>query len=48
MTRPSDSQQKKENLLKCGLCHSGWPQSKIERKRKERWVLRPCYRTEKT
>ena len=28
--------KKKENLLNCGLCCSGWPQGKTERKRKER------------
>ena len=34
MTRPN--QQKKDNLPNCGLCCPGWPQSKNERKRKER------------
>ena len=34
-SRPSDSQQKRKNLLNSGLCRSGWPQSKTERKRKE-------------
>ena len=27
---------KKENLQNCGFCCPGWPQSKVERKRKER------------
>ena len=35
-TRSSDSEQKEENMLNCGLCCSGRPQSQIERKRKER------------
>ena len=29
-------ERKKENLLNSGLCRSGWPLSKTERKRKER------------
>ena len=33
---------KKENLPNCGLCCSGWPQSKIESKRKEGYVPGPC------
>ena len=42
-TISSDSQQKKkENLPNCGLCCSGWPQGKIERKRKERLVPETC------
>ena len=28
--------KKKENLPNSGLCRSGWPQGKIERKQKER------------
>ena len=36
MTKPNYSQQKQKNLVNCGICYSGWPQSKIERKRKER------------
>ena len=35
-TRFSDIQQNKENLLNSGLCHSGWPQGKTERKQKKR------------
>ena len=38
-TRPSDSQQKKENFPNCGLCCLSRPQGKIERNRK---VPRPC------
>ena len=34
--------KKKENQLNSELCHSGWPQSKTERKWKERYVHRPC------
>ena len=33
--RPSDSQQKTENLPNCWLCHPGRPQIKIERSQKE-------------
>ena len=36
MTRPRNQQIKKEDLPNCGLCCPGWPQSKTERKRKER------------
>ena len=43
-TRSCNNQQKKkkkkENLQNCGLCCSGWSQSKIERKRKEGKVSR--------
>ena len=35
-SRPSDSQQKKENLLNSGLWNSCWPQGKAEGKWKER------------
>ena len=42
-TRPCNNQQQqqkkkrqKENLPNCGLCCSGWTQSKIKRKWKER------------
>ena len=35
-TRPSSGQQRKENLPNGGLCRSGWPQGKTERKRKKR------------
>ena len=38
--------KKKGNLLNCGLCHPGSPESEIERKRKERQVY--CLGTEKT
>ena len=45
MTRSRDSQQqKKENLPNSRLCHSCWPQSETERKRKEK----PCKRNENT
>ena len=48
-TRPYNNQKKKKkNLQNCGLCCPGWPQSKVERKWKERQVLRPCLRIEKT
>ena len=30
------NKKKRENILNCGLCHSGRPQSKTERKWKER------------
>ena len=48
--RPCNNQRekKKENLPNCGLCCPGWPQSKIERKRKEGLVPRLCKRIEKT
>ena len=39
--------KKEENLPNCGLCCSGWPQGKTERKRKERLVHRLCYRTKR-
>ena len=42
MTRPSDSQQKKENLPNSGLYHSDWPQDKTERRQKREintWTL---------
>ena len=35
-TRPRDNQKKKENQPNIGFCHAGRPQSKIERKKKER------------
>ena len=35
-TRPYNNQQKKENLQNCGLCSTGWPQSKIKRMWEER------------
>ena len=41
MTRPSDRQQK------MWTCRFGWPLSKTKIMRKERWVPRPCLRTEK-
>ena len=33
---------KEENLQNCGLCSSGWPQNKTERKWKEGLVPGPC------
>ena len=39
--------KKRENLPTSGLCRPGGPQSKNQRKRKEREVLRPCQRTKK-
>ena len=39
---------KKENLPNCRLYCPSWPQSKIERKQKERWIPGPCLRIEKT
>ena len=40
--------KKKENLPNCGLCCPYRPQSKTEKKRKERLVRRPCEGTEET
>ena len=31
-TRPTDCQQKKENVPNCGLCRSGWSQGKLKKK----------------
>ena len=45
--KPSNSQQKKDNLPNSRLHRSGRPQSKIKRKQKERYVPRPCKRTKK-
>ena len=39
--------KKKENLLNRGFCRSSGPQSKNQRKRTKRQILRPCQRTEK-
>ena len=37
-TRPSNNQQEKENLPNCGLCYPGWPQSKIESEKKDKYL----------
>ena len=39
--------EKNEYLPNCGLNYPGWPQSRIERKRKEGKVSGPCERIEK-
>ena len=39
--------KKQENPTNSGFYRSGWPQSKIKRKRKGKWISRPCQRTKK-
>ena len=41
------NKKKRENLVNCGLCRSGRPQGKTERKQKETCVPRTSKRTEK-
>ena len=45
--KKKNTKKKKENLPNCGLGCPGWPQSKIEGKRKEEWVPGPDYGIEK-
>ena len=47
MTRPGDSQQKKKEPAKLRTWPFRLTIGKTERKRKERWIPRPCQRTEK-
>ena len=48
-TRPYCNQKKKKkNLQNCGLCCTGWPQNKTERKWREELVPRRCLGTETT